>query len=351
MAYTLLCSACDGSVGGGDGAGLTTAGALLCGRWRCAQCDSFDACAACVRAGLPHLDEHCFLHITRPKGEPLDGVVFVNPSMVAPVATAESAVPPVAYLCDGCETGIAGARFVCTSCVDFDLCEVCYTTKHDIRRSHDVSHVFLRIPVSHAGRVLLGDYPRLHASLLALLAPVARSASMLECSDATAVLRRYTLADLPAVTAVEEECFGDDAWSADALTRLMVPKYNDLMDVLETYAAPGSGPARVEATPTLVGYAAYKLISDGKYGYVSSLGVRRGYRGRGYANTLLRHVLLALQRRRCTSVRLHVAPTNAPAIALYIRLGFTVVHLVRGYYGHRKDALLMARPLPFETEE
>ena len=43
-------------------------------------------------------------------------------------------------ICDGCRSqGIAGMRWKCIKCYDFDLCSECY-----MGDKHDVNHAFLR---------------------------------------------------------------------------------------------------------------------------------------------------------------------------------------------------------------
>lgn len=43
-------------------------------------------------------------------------------------------------ICDGCKKhGIAGLRYKCVRCYDFDLCGLCYHSD-----SHNLNHVFQR---------------------------------------------------------------------------------------------------------------------------------------------------------------------------------------------------------------
>jgi hypothetical protein len=53
----------------------------------------------------------------------------------------------------------------------------------------------------------------------------------------------------------------------------------------------------------------------------------------------------AVARRRVCGASLHVAPSNAPALALYRSWGFHVDAAVPDYYGPGLDALRMARDL------
>jgi len=55
--------------------------------------------------------------------------------------SAESDVHP-GVVCDGCQGTVAGIRYKCTSCPDYDLCSAC-ESKSGI---HDTTHVFLKLP-------------------------------------------------------------------------------------------------------------------------------------------------------------------------------------------------------------
>jgi ribosomal-protein-alanine N-acetyltransferase len=76
--------------------------------------------------------------------------------------------------------------------------------------------------------------------------------------------------------------------------------------------------------------------------HVTTLAVRPERRRRGYASALLEAALEAFPEAR--RVHLEVRPSNAPAISLYERLGFSVTGRRRRYYGD-EDALLMTLDL------
>jgi ribosomal-protein-alanine N-acetyltransferase len=77
--------------------------------------------------------------------------------------------------------------------------------------------------------------------------------------------------------------------------------------------------------------------------------IRPECRGRGHARPLLSRHLDELSRRGVARVHLEVEDGNAPAIALYGRLGFRETGRRNGYYakpdGSRIAALMMARDL------
>jgi ribosomal-protein-alanine N-acetyltransferase len=131
-------------------------------------------------------------------------------------------------------------------------------------------------------------------------------------------LRRATEADLDALATLEQDLFGDDAWSR------------------------GSVAAEVSAGRVLVADA------DGLAGYVVTLaagdaldlmriGVRRDRRRRGLAHALLAAAATG------DRVLLEVSERNTGAIAFYAAEGFTEIARRRRYYRDGSAAVVMER--------
>jgi len=83
-----------------------------------------------------------------------------------------------------------------------------------------------------------------------------------------------------------------------------------------------------------------------KAGHIISIAVLPEYRRRGIASTLLRKAMTILKEEYgCDEIFLEVRVTNSQAIALYKKLGFDKIDVLKGYYVDGEDAYVMARKL------
>jgi ribosomal-protein-alanine N-acetyltransferase len=100
-------------------------------------------------------------------------------------------------------------------------------------------------------------------------------------------------------------------------------------------------------TPQPAGFILSRAVLD--EAEILTVAMRPELRGRGYAKPLLSRHLDGLSRRGVAKVHLEVEDGNAPAIALYRRLGFGETGRRPGYYakpdGSRVAALMMALDL------
>ena len=76
---------------------------------------------------------------------------------------------------------------------------------------------------------------------------------------------------------------------------------------------------------------------------VGNLVVRADQRGRGLGTKLVGALIEELRSQDAEVIFLEVEDTNAPAIAVYTRCGFTEYNRRRDYYGSGRDAILMKR--------
>ena len=105
-----------------------------------------------------------------------------------------------------------------------------------------------------------------------------------------------------------------------------------------------SVPLVLEWDGEFAGYAVAWLVADELH--IANIAVVPKFRRRGVATATIEHLLGLARRRGCTYAQLEVRASNAPAIALYRKLGFRTVGVRRGYYEKpREDALVMAKEL------
>jgi [ribosomal protein S18]-alanine N-acetyltransferase len=129
--------------------------------------------------------------------------------------------------------------------------------------------------------------------------------------------------DVPAVSALEAEVFGPDAWSAPA--------------VLEELTGPGrTAVVATDEDETLAGYAVGLLTGD--VVDLQRIVVAPRCRRRGLARTLLAAVT-----RSTYPTMLEVSAANEAARAFYTAEGFVEIHRRRRYYRDGTDAVVMRR--------
>lgn len=148
------------------------------------------------------------------------------------------------------------------------------------------------------------------------------------------VLRRMTLADVPAVMALEDDLFPEDAWSQNILL-------GELSEPSRHYVV-------AEAGGEVVGYAGLRSVPP--QGDVQTIAVARDRWGTGVGRTLLTELLDEAARRGSTHVFLEVRSDNPRAQRLYADFGFARVGVRRGYY-NGADAIVMRRVAPPVQEE
>ena len=137
---------------------------------------------------------------------------------------------------------------------------------------------------------------------------------------------------LPQVAALERICF-NQPWSQALLEQEL---YNDMVSLVVAEGEDG----------TVLGYAAVQAVLD--EGSLERIAVAPGFRRQGVAEALL-GAFLRFGRARLAFLTLEVREHNAPAIALYEKLGFREVGRRRNYYAaSREDAVLMTVEFPRE---
>lgn len=143
------------------------------------------------------------------------------------------------------------------------------------------------------------------------------------------MIRPAVAGDAEAITAIEREAFGDDAWSAGLVDLELV--------------APGRVVVVAEHGEMLVGYASAAVIAN--VSDLTRIAVRPPARRSGIARALLDALLGAAQELGAERMMLEVAEVNEPALGFYTASGFTEVARRRDYYSRGVDAVVMERPM------
>lgn len=137
-------------------------------------------------------------------------------------------------------------------------------------------------------------------------------------------LKRIEKQDLAAIAALEQECFSHP-WSEQALSLLCSDTAFGFVCMEGKVAA---------------AYAGILTVLD--EGQITNVATAPAYRQRGLAAKALGAVLQHARERALVSVTLEVRVSNAPAIALYEKYGFTVLGRRKGFYTlPTEDALIM----------
>lgn len=143
-------------------------------------------------------------------------------------------------------------------------------------------------------------------------------------------LRPAVDADADAIAAVEDACFGTDAWSHATVSAELVR--DDRVLLVDT------------SVPDLAGYVDVGVVGD--VADLHRVAVRPGQRRRGLASALVEAGLAQASARGADRVLLEVAVDNHAALALYAGSGFVEISRRRGYYGSGRDAAVLERVLP-----
>lgn len=144
------------------------------------------------------------------------------------------------------------------------------------------------------------------------------------------VIRQMTVADMPAVMALEKQAF-KNPWSPELLQRELQHEWSTILLVEEE---------GTEAGPLLLGLAIFWIVHDEVH--VLNVATAPEHRRRGVARVVMDEVLARGRGRRCTLATLEVRRSNEPALQLYKSLGFRAVGIRPNYYvDEGEDAIVM----------
>jgi ribosomal-protein-alanine N-acetyltransferase len=157
------------------------------------------------------------------------------------------------------------------------------------------------------------------------------------------MIRRSTPDDLQALVAIEQSCFAIP-WSEQSIRADLANPSTAWYWIAEL--APGgvvAGAADGDVGE-VVGYVACYVAAD--IVQINNLAVLPAARQRGIGAKLLSALLDLAAASGVTAVDLEVRPSNQPAIALYMRAGFTVVGKRPHYYeDNGEDANIMLKKI------
>ncbi len=157
-----------------------------------------------------------------------------------------------------------------------------------------------------------------------------------ETNMADVLIRQANINDVDAIFEIEHLCF-PDPWSKDSL------RY-------ELGENPRAFYIVAEIDGSVVGYAGLWWIED--EGHITNVAVRPGYRSRKIASGIVSVMIDFTTKQGIRHHTLEVRRSNAPAIGLYEKYGFTVEGVRKGYYlNNGEDALIMWRHEPESCDE
>ena len=139
-------------------------------------------------------------------------------------------------------------------------------------------------------------------------------------------ITRMTAAHVPQVAALERECFSDP-WSQQSVAS----ELSNPLSLWLVWVEDG----------VVLGYVGSQTVMDETD--MMNVAVAPAARRRGIAQKLIEALVQQLQKQGSRCLSLEVRASNAPAIALYGRLGFREVGRRPNYYRHPKEDGLILR--------
>ena len=129
------------------------------------------------------------------------------------------------------------------------------------------------------------------------------------------------------VAAIEKECFGRDAWSEKSVS-------GELTNALALWLVAVEG-------ETVAGYVGSQTVCNETD--MMNVAVTADFRRQGIGEKLVTALVEELKAIESHSLTLEVRASNAPAIALYEKTGFTEVGRRKNYYRNPKEDALILR--------
>ena len=142
---------------------------------------------------------------------------------------------------------------------------------------------------------------------------------------------------IEAIATIESMVQPHDAWTEQTLAEMLAQDSTHIMIVYK--------PEGKADNNNVIGYCLYQIIFE--QAEILRIGTHPDYQRQGIASQLFATLNNELINNKVESLLLEVRADNAPALALYERQGFVVIHKRKSYYQllHRPaiDALIMQR--------
>lgn len=146
------------------------------------------------------------------------------------------------------------------------------------------------------------------------------------------LIRRMEVADIPAVTALDHQCF-TLPWPERSYLYELTGNENSI-PLVATFPD-------TEGVSKLAGFIVVWMIID--EAHIGTIGVAQDFRRKGIAEELIRDAFTQAKERGALQAFLEVRSGNTGAIHLYKKLGFIVDGVRKGYYqDNHEDAILMS---------
>lgn len=145
-------------------------------------------------------------------------------------------------------------------------------------------------------------------------------------------VREAALKDLDGLMRLEQECFGAEKFSESTLKAFL------LRDDAFALVAEGDG--------EVVGAALCICSKCRAEGRIASMAVLEARRRKGVGSLLLREAEKSLEKMGARTFGLEVDVGNEPAIALYLKHGYSLRAVIRDYYGAGRHAYMMEKVQP-----
>ena len=143
------------------------------------------------------------------------------------------------------------------------------------------------------------------------------------------IIREMNASDVTAIAELEKCCFSDP-WSENSIA-------SELNNPLSYWLV-------AEVDGEVAGYVGSQSVLDAAD--MMNLAVSPKYRKQGIGQALVENLVQHLQQNNVIALLLEVRVSNAPAIALYEKLGFIQVGRRPNYYHNpREDALILRKGL------